>query len=166
VVRQGTLSAEPSRGCHRPVIRPSAFDDGFMTEVINWPGRCDTIAPMERDVVQNRIAWETASQKHPAVVHPQSGHGLEDIALVTAGAQSVVGVDFSEVAAAAAQRRADDLGLDARSTCLGPRHRPSCRTRTLCLPGGRSTLQPEQGGLGARRGGEQHLNRGKQLAAR
>jgi SAM-dependent methyltransferase len=48
------------------------------------------------------------------VVHPQSGHGLEDIALVAAGAQSVVGIDFSEVAATAAQRRADDLGIACR----------------------------------------------------
>jgi SAM-dependent methyltransferase len=101
---------------------------------------------MERGVVQNRIAWETASQKHvreyedllaeaatgssllererdllrplllssPAVVHPQSGHGLDDIALVAAGAHSVIGVDFSEVAATAAQRRADDLGIACR----------------------------------------------------
>jgi len=36
------------------------------------------------------------------VVHLQSGHGLDDIALVAAGAHSVTGVDFSEVAATAA----------------------------------------------------------------
>ena len=47
----------------------------------------------------------------PDVVHLQSGHGLDDIALVAAGARSVVGVDFSEVAAGAAQRRADELGI-------------------------------------------------------
>lgn len=50
----------------------------------------------------------------PAVVHLQSGHGLEDIALIGAGARSVTGVDFSMVAAAAAQRRADELGADCR----------------------------------------------------
>jgi len=50
----------------------------------------------------------------PEVVHLQSGHGLEDTALVQAGAKSVVGVDYSAVAAGAAQRRADELGLACR----------------------------------------------------
>lgn len=47
----------------------------------------------------------------PVVVHLQSGHGLDDITLVAAGAQSVIGVDFSTVAATAAQRRADELAV-------------------------------------------------------
>jgi SAM-dependent methyltransferase len=50
----------------------------------------------------------------PAVVHLQSGHGLDDIALVAEGARSVVGVDFSSVTATAAQRRADELGVACR----------------------------------------------------
>ncbi|KJK37911.1 methyltransferase [Lentzea aerocolonigenes] len=50
----------------------------------------------------------------PVVVHLQSGHGLDDIALVAEGARSVVGVDFSSVATLAAQRRADELGVDCR----------------------------------------------------
>jgi hypothetical protein len=50
----------------------------------------------------------------PAVVHLQSGHGLDDIALVGAGAGSVIGVDFSEVAVTAAQRRAEDLAVACR----------------------------------------------------
>ena len=50
----------------------------------------------------------------PSVVHLQSGHGLDDIALVVEGARSVVGVDFSSVAATAAQRRADELGAACR----------------------------------------------------
>ncbi|WP_053732722.1 bifunctional 2-polyprenyl-6-hydroxyphenol methylase/3-demethylubiquinol 3-O-methyltransferase UbiG [Nocardia sp. NRRL S-836] len=50
----------------------------------------------------------------PDVVHLQSGHGLDDIALVAAGARTVLGVDFSEVAATAAQRRADELGVACR----------------------------------------------------
>jgi SAM-dependent methyltransferase len=50
----------------------------------------------------------------PEVVHLQSGHGLDDAALVQAGARSVVGVDYSAVAAGAAQRRADELGLACR----------------------------------------------------
>jgi SAM-dependent methyltransferase len=47
----------------------------------------------------------------PDVVHLESGHGLDDIALVKAGARSVVGVDFSEVAVTAARRRAQELGV-------------------------------------------------------
>lgn len=50
----------------------------------------------------------------PEVAHPQSGHGLDDIALVGAGAASVIGVDYSEVAVRAAQRRADQLGTACR----------------------------------------------------
>lgn len=50
----------------------------------------------------------------PAVVHLQSGHGLDDIALLGSGARSVVAVDFSQVAATAAQRRADELGASCR----------------------------------------------------
>lgn len=50
----------------------------------------------------------------PVVVHLQSGHGLDDTDLVAAGARCAVGIDFSEVAAAAAQRRALQLGLPCR----------------------------------------------------
>jgi SAM-dependent methyltransferase len=50
----------------------------------------------------------------PDVVHLQSGHGLEDAALVQAGARSVVGIDYSNVAVGAAQRRANELGLPCR----------------------------------------------------
>jgi SAM-dependent methyltransferase len=94
----------------------------------------------------NRVAWETASQKHvreyefllaeavtgsslidterhllrevlqgaPEVVHLQSGHGLEDVALVKAGAGSVVGIDYSVVAVGAARRRAAEIGVACR----------------------------------------------------
>lgn len=47
----------------------------------------------------------------PEVVHPQSGHGVDDVALIRAGARSVLGVDYSPTAVAAAQRRADDLDV-------------------------------------------------------
>jgi SAM-dependent methyltransferase len=50
----------------------------------------------------------------PAVVHPQSGHGQDDIALVNAGARHVLGVDYSETTVRAAQSRADDLGANCR----------------------------------------------------
>ncbi len=52
--------------------------------------------------------------RNPLVVHPQSGHGLDDIALVQAGARQVIGIDYSAVAARAAQRRADDLSAACR----------------------------------------------------
>jgi SAM-dependent methyltransferase len=65
----------------------------------------------------------------PAVVHLQSGHGLDDIALVDRGARSVVGVDFSQVAATAAQRRADELGAACRYVVA---ELPGAPLRTAC----------------------------------
>lgn len=62
----------------------------------------------ERDLLQEILRGS------PAVVHLQSGHGLDDVALVQAGARSVVGVDYSQVAVRAAQRRADELGAACR----------------------------------------------------
>ena len=91
-----------------------------------------------------RTAWEDASQKHvreyaehlelarvarllpveeevlgpllpgAEVLHPQSGHGLDDHALVRLGARAVHGLDYSPTAVAAAQRRADELGAPCR----------------------------------------------------
>jgi SAM-dependent methyltransferase len=63
---------------------------------------------VERGILADILA------RSPEVVHLQSGHGLEDTALVQAGAASVIGVDFSATAAGAAQRRADELGLACR----------------------------------------------------
>jgi len=62
----------------------------------------------ERDLLRPVLAAA------PQVVHLQSGHGLDDVALIRAGARSVVGVDYSEVAAHAAQRRAAELGVACR----------------------------------------------------
>jgi SAM-dependent methyltransferase len=45
----------------------------------------------------------------PVVVHLQSGQGVDDHGLVHAGARTVTSVDYSAVAASAAQRRADEL---------------------------------------------------------
>jgi len=45
---------------------------------------------------------------------PKSGLGLEDVALVRAGARSVLGIDYSQVAVRAARRRADELGVACR----------------------------------------------------
>jgi SAM-dependent methyltransferase len=50
------------------------------------------------------------------VVHPMSGHGLDDIALARLGARSVHGLDYSEAALSSAQRRADELGMPCRYT--------------------------------------------------
>jgi SAM-dependent methyltransferase len=67
-----------------------------------------SLFPREVDLLQPLLATS------PAVVHLQSGHGLDDIALTQLGARSVVGVDFSTVAATAAQRRAHELGAPCR----------------------------------------------------
>jgi SAM-dependent methyltransferase len=66
------------------------------------------LVDVERDLLREVLS------RSPAVVHPQSGHGLDDIALVRAGARSVVGVDYSTVPDGAAQRRADELGAPCR----------------------------------------------------
>lgn len=54
--------------------------------------------------------------EHAEVIHPQSGHGIDDHALLRLGAASVLGVDYSPTAVTAAQRRADELGAAARYT--------------------------------------------------
>jgi SAM-dependent methyltransferase len=64
-----------------------------------------SLFPAERDLLGPLL------RAAPMVVHPQSGNGLDDLDLARAGARSVVGVDFSETAATAAQRRADELGV-------------------------------------------------------
>lgn len=67
--------------------------------------RSDSIlTPDERRMLAPILA------RSPTVVHLQSGHGLDDIALVRAGARRVIGVDYSTVATAAAARRATELG--------------------------------------------------------
>ncbi len=52
-------------------------------------------------------------QESPCVIHLQSGHGLDDIALLMAGARVVIGIDYSVVAASAAARRARELQMIA-----------------------------------------------------
>lgn len=47
----------------------------------------------------------------PAVVHVRSGNGIGDIS-DRGRCRSVIGVDSSAVSATAAQRRADELGLN------------------------------------------------------
>jgi SAM-dependent methyltransferase len=67
-----------------------------------------SLAPIELEVLRPLLA------SGAVVVHLQSGHGLDDLDLTAAGATRTVGVDFSEVAAAAAQRRAIELPADCR----------------------------------------------------
>jgi SAM-dependent methyltransferase len=67
-----------------------------------------SLAPCERDILRQLLA------SAPLVVHLQSGHGLDDIDLVAAGARCTVSVDFSQVAVTAAQRRARELDVTCR----------------------------------------------------
>lgn len=48
------------------------------------------------------------------VVHPMSGHGLDDLAIARLGARSVLGLDYSAAAVRSAGRRAEALGLPCR----------------------------------------------------
>lgn len=103
---------------------------------------------MDVETSRNRLVWEDASAKYhhesaemlaqvagalvaaeldvlapllrerPSVVHLQSGHGVEDLALLAAGADQVIGVDYSETAVTSAARRAAQLGLADRCTYL------------------------------------------------
>lgn len=52
--------------------------------------------------------------RHAVVLHPMSGHGLDDIALARLGAASVLGLDYSPAAVESAQRRADALSVPCR----------------------------------------------------
>jgi SAM-dependent methyltransferase len=63
-----------------------------------------TLVATEREILREVLA------ARPVVVHPQSGNGQDDIALIRAGARAVVGIDYSETAARAAQSRADAIG--------------------------------------------------------
>ena len=77
-----------------------------------------SLAGTERDLLREILRCS------PEVVHVQSGHGLDDVALVQAGARSVVGIDYSQVAVRAAQRRADELGAaSGTSPPQFPEHR-------------------------------------------
>jgi hypothetical protein len=67
-----------------------------------------SLTDAERDLLREILA------RSPEVVHLQSGHGLDDVSLVRAGAKSVLGVDYSQVAIRAAQRRANELGVACR----------------------------------------------------
>jgi SAM-dependent methyltransferase len=67
-----------------------------------------SLLPVERSLLGDVLAGS------PEVVHLQSGNGTDDVALVKAGARSVVGVDYSEVTVRAAQQRALELDVPCR----------------------------------------------------
>jgi SAM-dependent methyltransferase len=73
----------------------------LLTQAISGSSLVET----ERDLLRGILRLS------PVVVHLQSGHGLDDVALVQAGAKSVIGIDYSQVAVRAAQRLADELGI-------------------------------------------------------
>lgn len=66
--------------------------------------RTHRLEPIEEEVLAKDV-------RGAAVVHPMSGHGLDDLALIRLGAASVLGLDYSPAAVRSAQQRADDLGL-------------------------------------------------------
>jgi hypothetical protein len=66
----------------------------------------ESLVEVEREVLRPLLA------ARPDVVHLQSGDGIDDHALVRAGARSVVGVDYSRRAAAAS--------ADGRPTSTSP----------------------------------------------
>ena len=70
--------------------------------------RVARLTGVERDVLAPVLT------SGPRVLHPQSGHGVDDAALVHAGAASVLGLDYSPTAVRAAQLRADALRLPCR----------------------------------------------------
>jgi hypothetical protein len=99
----------------------------------------------------------------PEVVHLQSGHGLEDAALVQAGAKAVIGIDYSGTAAGAAQQRANELGVRAGQehtfvagvlVYLGRPLYPACTRdvpgRFSADPGACSQVADEDGGAACR----------------
>lgn len=83
----------------------------YVQEYDEWLAQAragSSLIDLERDLLRDVLSAA------PDVVHWQSGNGTDDVALLGAGARSVVGVDFSEAAVRAAQRRADELGVACR----------------------------------------------------
>jgi SAM-dependent methyltransferase len=117
VVPDGIFDGRDPRGSARVVDVESnriAWETASQMHVDEYDELLDeartrsSLFPCELELLRPLLASK------PEVVHLQSGHGLDDIALVAEGARSVVGVDFSTVAATAAQRRADELGVNCR----------------------------------------------------
>ena len=59
-------------------------------ELLEEAGTGEPLTAYEREILEPLL------RRSPLVVHMQSGHGLEDIAIAKAGARRVVGVDYSQ----------------------------------------------------------------------
>ncbi|WP_432570856.1 class I SAM-dependent methyltransferase [Kineococcus sp. SYSU DK005] len=77
-------------------------------EALLAEARTARLLPVEQDLLAPSLATG------PHVLHPQSGHGIDDHALINAGAASVLGLDYSPTAVRSAQQRADALGAPCR----------------------------------------------------
>jgi len=71
----------------------------FLTEAADA-----TLFPVEHRLLDPLLV------RNPVVLHPMSGNGVDDHALVRAGAAHVTGLDYDDNAVTWAQRRADALG--------------------------------------------------------
>lgn len=99
------LTARTNRTAWETASRKYVHEyDRLLAEAAAGTSLIDTERHLLREVLRHA----------PEVVHPQSGHGLDDVALVQAGAGSVIGIDYSTVAVGAAQRRATELGVACR----------------------------------------------------
>ncbi|GAA1598340.1 class I SAM-dependent methyltransferase [Actinoplanes couchii] len=67
-----------------------------------------SLLALERELLRDVLAAA------PEVIHWQSGNATDDVALVRAGARSVIGLDFSETAIRVAEQRALELGVPCR----------------------------------------------------
>lgn len=89
-----------------------AWDDASSKHVREYAehleqARTARLLPIEEELLQPLIGGVE-------VLHPQSGHGLDDHALLRLGARTVRGLDYSPTAVSAAQRRADELDVPCR----------------------------------------------------
>ncbi|WP_299305182.1 bifunctional 2-polyprenyl-6-hydroxyphenol methylase/3-demethylubiquinol 3-O-methyltransferase UbiG [uncultured Brachybacterium sp.] len=89
-----------------------AWDDASSKHVREYAehleqARTARLLPIEEELLRPLIGGVE-------VLHPQSGHGLDDHALLRIGARSVRGLDYSPTAVSAAQRRADELDVPCR----------------------------------------------------
>lgn len=90
------------------------WNEASLKYVREYPELLGEAATGSSLVDAERVLLREVLRKAPRVVHLQSGHGLEDVALVRAGARLVVGVDYSDITVRAAQRRADELAVACR----------------------------------------------------
>jgi SAM-dependent methyltransferase len=76
-------------------------------ELLAEAGRRESLVERELQLLKPILECQ------PTVVHLQSGHGLDDVSLLAAGARVVIGIDYSVTTSSAAQRRARELAVPA-----------------------------------------------------